>query len=112
MSVLPVRRAVRRAQPEPLPPPVVAEPIVILVEERRRTYLRADVRRAQILDVAKDVFSRRGYRLANVADICAAARIGRGTLYQYFANKQDVLLALMEDLATRVRQVLDQRPVP
>jgi TetR/AcrR family fatty acid metabolism transcriptional regulator len=77
---------------------------------KRRTYLKADVRRAQILDVAKDVFATRGYRSANVADICAAARIGRGTLYQYFDNKQDVLLALMEDLAQRVKRVLDERP--
>lgn len=77
---------------------------------KRRTYLKADVRRAQILDVAKDVFASRGYRSANVADICAAARIGRGTLYQYFDNKQDVLLALMEDLAARVKRVLEERP--
>jgi AcrR family transcriptional regulator len=76
----------------------------------KRTYLKADKRRAQILDVAKAVFAHRGYRLANVADICAAARIGRGTLYQYFANKQDVLLALMEDLADRVERVLQERP--
>lgn len=76
---------------------------------RRRTYLRADLRRAQILDVAKDVFARRGYRVANIADICEAARIGRGTLYQYFENKQAVLLALMEDLAVRVRGVLERR---
>jgi AcrR family transcriptional regulator len=77
---------------------------------RRRTYLRAEDRRAQILDVAKDVFSRRGYHLANVADICKAARIGRGTLYQYFENKRAVLVAIMEDLAARVGRVLDERP--
>jgi AcrR family transcriptional regulator len=77
---------------------------------RRRTYLKADVRRAQILEVAKDLFARRGYRVANVADICEAAHIGRGTLYQYFDNKQAVLLALMEDLAERVRRLLEERP--
>lgn len=83
---------------------------VLKEPKRRRTYLKADVRRRQILDVAKDVFARRGYRVANVADICEAARIGRGTLYQYFDNKQAVLLALMEDLATRVRRILEERP--
>ncbi len=77
---------------------------------RRRTYLKADDRRAQILDVAKGVFAQRGYRVANVADICAAARIGRGTLYQYFENKQAVLLAVMEELAARVKRVLENRP--
>jgi AcrR family transcriptional regulator len=82
----------------------------VLRRGKRRTYLRADARRAQILDVAKGVFARRGYRVANVADICSAARIGRGTLYQYFDNKQAVLLALMEDLCARVRAVIENRP--
>lgn len=77
---------------------------------RKRTYLRADDRRAQILDVAKAVFAERGYHEANVADICAAARIGRGTLYQYFDNKRDVLLAVIEDIVARIRDVLARRP--
>ena len=82
----------------------------VLTKRKRRTYLRADARRAQILDVAKDVFAGRGYHDANVADICKAARIGRGTLYLYFDNKRDVLLALMEDLAKRIQRVLAERP--
>jgi AcrR family transcriptional regulator len=76
----------------------------------RRTYLRADDRRAQILDVAKGVFTRRGYHAASVADICAAARIGRGTLYQYFDNKRAVLLAILEDVLGRVKAVSQGRP--
>src|SRR5688572_13620189 len=77
---------------------------------RRRSYLPADARRAQILDVAKSVFARRGYHEANVADICEAARIGRGTLYQYFDNKRAVMLALMEEIEERIARVLDERP--
>src|SRR5205809_4576480 len=77
---------------------------------KKRTYLAGPRRRAQILDVAKDVFVRRGYRVANVGDICKAAQIGRGTLYQYFANKRAVLVAVMEDLAGRIGQVLANRP--
>lgn len=77
---------------------------------RPRTYLKAEDRRAQILGVAKHLFARRGYRVANVADICQAAHIGRGTLYQYFANKRAVLLALMEDLQARIERVLRARP--
>jgi AcrR family transcriptional regulator len=78
--------------------------------KRRRTYLKADARRAQILDVAKDVFASRGYHVANVADICKAARIGRGTLYQYFDNKRDVMVALMEGIESRIARVLAERP--
>jgi AcrR family transcriptional regulator len=45
-----------------------------------------------------------------VAHICAAARIGRGTLYQYFDNKRDVMIALLQDVAARVERVLAARP--
>jgi AcrR family transcriptional regulator len=67
-------------------------------------------RQAQILEVAKGVFAKRGYHAANVAHICDAARIGRGTLYQYFGNKHAVMLGLLESVAARVQQVLDERP--
>jgi AcrR family transcriptional regulator len=76
----------------------------------KRTYLPAPARRAQILDVAKTVFARRGYHAANVAHICAAAKIGRGTLYQYFDNKRAVLLAILDEVLARVRQVMNARP--
>jgi AcrR family transcriptional regulator len=77
-----------------------------------RTYLRADDRRAQILEVAKRIFATRGFHSANIADICAAARIARGTLYQYFENKRAVFLAVLEDIAERVEGILrDRTPV-
>jgi AcrR family transcriptional regulator len=79
-------------------------------KQRRRTYLRADARRAQILDVAKDVFAENGYHRANIADICKAARIGRGTLYQYFDNKREVMIALMEEIEDRIARLLQSRP--
>lgn len=77
---------------------------------RLRTYLRADDRKAQILAVAKEVFARRGYLAANVEDICKAARIARGTLYQYFANKQAVVLALLAEISGRVTRICETRP--
>jgi|CXWL01.1.fsa_nt_gi AcrR family transcriptional regulator len=75
----------------------------------KRTYLKSDDRRRQILGVAKDVFVRQGYRDVNVADICEAAKIGRGTLYQYFDNKRDVLRAVIEDICGRIAAILDKR---
>ena len=77
---------------------------------RRRSYLPADARRAQLLDAAKRVFARRGYPAANIADICKEARVARGTIYQYFRNKRDVLIALLDDIAARVAGVLADRP--
>jgi TetR/AcrR family transcriptional regulator len=80
-----------------------------VLDEAKRTYMRGSDRRAQILACARDVFSRRGFHVTSIADICEAAGIGRGTLYQYFGNKRDVFLAVVEDLAARVRDVLAAR---
>jgi AcrR family transcriptional regulator len=69
---------------------------------RRRTYLRRDERRDQILDCALAVFARKGFHETSIADICAPAQIARGTLYQYFTDKRDVLAALIDRIVGRV----------
>lgn len=77
---------------------------------RRRTYLPADARREQLLEAAKRVFARRGYPAVNIADICKEAKVARGTIYQYFRNKRDVLMELLDEIAARVEVVLANRP--
>jgi AcrR family transcriptional regulator len=77
---------------------------------RRRSYLPADARRAQLLYAAKHVFATRGYPDANIADICKEAGVARGTVYQHFRNKRDVLIALLDDISARVERVLAERP--
>jgi AcrR family transcriptional regulator len=76
----------------------------------RRTYKPADERREQILDCALEVFAKNGYHTASIADICAKARIGRATLYQYFEDKRDVLVALADRIARRVIEAVEARP--
>lgn len=70
------------------------------------SYMRSEARQRQILSCAKRVFAQRGYHAANVSHICAAAGIGRGTLYQYFANKQAVLTAILRETLERVRTLM------
>ena len=71
--------------------------------------MRSAARQRQILGCAKRVFAERGYHAANVSHICAAAGIGRGTLYQYFANKQAVLTAILRETLERVRALMAQQ---
>lgn len=54
-------------------------------------------RRQQILNVARDVFARRGYHAAKIEDIVAAASIARGTFYLYFEDKR----AIFEEIVDR-----------
>jgi AcrR family transcriptional regulator len=74
-----------------------------------RTYRPAPERREQILDCALACFADRGYHATSIADVCARARIARGTLYQYFADKRDLLVALADRITERVLAVVAQR---
>ena len=55
-------------------------------------------RRKQILKAALSVFSTKGYGESTMADIAEAAGVGVGTLYNYYKNKRDLLISLVERL--------------
>jgi len=73
------------------------------------SYMRSEARQRQILACAKRVFAERGFHAANVSHICAAAGIGRGTLYLYFANKRAVLTAILRETLERVRALMEEQ---
>ena len=73
------------------------------------SYMRSEARQRQILACAKRVFAERGFHAANISHICEAAGIGRGTLYQYFTNKQSVLTAILRDTLDRVKTLMEQQ---
>lgn len=73
------------------------------------SYMRSEARARQILACAKRVFAERGFHAANVSHICAAAGIGRGTLYQYFKNKQSVLEAILRETLGRVKALMERQ---
>jgi AcrR family transcriptional regulator len=82
----------------------------------RAVPLDPDVRRAQLLAVAREVFAVRGYHATGVSDILAAAGVARGTFYNYFESKravfQAVLEVLMADVVAAVAPIDVTRPVP
>jgi TetR/AcrR family fatty acid metabolism transcriptional regulator len=60
---------------------------------------RIDRRRAQILAAASRVFARQGFHRTTVREVAREAGIADGTIYLYFASKQELLLALLGELA-------------
>lgn len=54
-------------------------------------------KRQRILDAALKVFASRGFYNAKVSEIAKKAGVADGTIYLYFANKDDVLIQLFED---------------
>jgi AcrR family transcriptional regulator len=49
-----------------------------------------------ILVCAEKVFSRKGYYESQVSDISQMAQIAKGTIYQYFKNKESLYISLIE----------------
>ncbi len=62
--------------------------------------------RRVILDAARGVFDREGYRTATVRDIINATPLASGTFYNYFRSKEDVYAALRDEIALEVRPQL------
>lgn len=55
-----------------------------------------DARARYILDAAQELLIEKGYRDASMDEIAARAGIAKGTLYQHFPRKEDLVLALFE----------------
>jgi AcrR family transcriptional regulator len=69
--------------------------------------LRTNLRRSQILEAATHVFAAKGYHHATTKDIARAAKMAEGTIYLYFENKAELLIALMEHLDQATTQTPD-----
>ena len=63
---------------------------------------RIAARQQQILDAAAHVFSQVGYERATTREIAEAADLSEGTLYNYFASKQELLIAIAKNYADEV----------
>src|SRR5215469_14018785 len=55
-------------------------------------------RRTQILDAATRVFASTGFNRATIRDVAQAPGVADGTIYNYFANKTDLLFGLLDRL--------------
>ena len=72
-----------------------------------------DDKRRRILDAALETFSARGYHGTSVPEVAAAAGVGVGTLYRYFADKNALVNELYRDAKLRLRAaLLDGLPAP
>jgi len=71
-----------------------------------------EARRTQILNGAAQVFAEKGYHKATTKEIARTAGVSEGTIYNYFNNKRDLLLAMVETFATQSFKnlVLDNPP--
>src|SRR6478672_4464076 len=58
---------------------------------------RKDARPQELLAAALDLFVERGYAATRLEDVAAQAGVSKGTLYLYFANKEDLFKAMVRE---------------
>lgn len=63
----------------------------------------------RILEAAIRVFSKNGLKSTKIADIAAAAEIGKGTVYEYFNSKDEIFNATFFYFMEKVADILNQR---
>ena len=66
--------------------------------------------RAELTDVAMDLFLRQGFEATTVDEIAAAAGTSRRSLFRYFASKEAIIFERLQDLGEQVADALAQRP--
>jgi AcrR family transcriptional regulator len=59
-----------------------------------------EARRRQIIEAAASIFAQKGFHRATTKDIATAAGVSEGTIYNYFASKEDLLLSMMSTFIT------------
>lgn len=81
-----------------------------------KTVKEGEVRRREILVVARELFVKKGYEQTSITDILKIVDIAKGTFYYYFASKEEVLesiiLDIVEEGAARAEKILKDKSIP
>lgn len=70
------------------------------VRQGPRWKRRKDARPQEVIDAALALFAEFGYAQTRLDDVAARAGISKGTVYLYFASKQDLFEAVVQDRVT------------
>lgn len=71
----------------------------LALNEPATSRMSGDERRLQILQVAIDLFSRRGFSGTTTKEIARAARVSEAIIFRHFANKDELYSAILDHKA-------------
>ncbi len=74
---------------------------------------RQAARRASILEATRDLISKRGYEGTTVRDVAELAGVAKGTLYNIYGGKDELIFSAVMDVRDDVRErTIDLAPRP
>ncbi len=65
------------------------------MQTKNETGYKKDVNRENILKIAREIFSKYGFKKTTLDDIANAVRKGKSSLYYYFESKEDLFQAVI-----------------
>ena len=68
---------------------------------------KGEKRKQQIIDTAKEMFISKGFQSTHIGQVCEHLDIARGTVYQYFSNKKEILYAILNKVSEDMEDILD-----
>jgi AcrR family transcriptional regulator len=68
----------------------------------------SDERTSQIISAAEGVFSKKGFAEARMDDIAEKTGLSKGTLYNYFKSKDDLIIAILDRIFQREFKAFEQ----
>ncbi len=74
-----------------------------------RSEKRTLATRRKLLNAARAVFSEKGFDLARIDDITERADVGKGTFYNYYQKKEDLIAELIENMLRDLVKLLKER---
>ena len=90
----------------------------MLVKMRKKkkftTRLTATARRAQLIDIGREVFAERGYGATSVEEIAARAKVSKPILYDHFGGKEGLYAVIvdreLEYIVNRITEAVASGP--
>lgn len=68
-------------------------------------------RKKLIIQAATESFSQYGYKATTMDQVARRANVGKGTIYTFFKNKEqlfnDIMVSLLEDMESSAKQAID-----
>lgn len=78
--------------------------VILAIETKSRRERKKAQTKERIVSAAIQLFSERGIEEATVDEIASVADVGKGTIYNYFQTKEEIVVAFLIDIERKVQK--------
>ena len=74
----------------------------------KRVVKDPEVRKNELIDVATELFMKKGYEETSISDIVKKAKVAQGTFYYYFESKEQIIDAIVEKFQNEILDLAEK----